>query len=311
MNLRKMKKFLLSILVVLLGVFVVDRVGGICMWVVNQNTDDVSGPKIRFLANDINNTDILLMGASRCNLHYVPSIMIDTLGCSVYNGGVDGSDCIISHYILLNLVLEHYTPKVICLEVMTNDFSSKDKSTAFETTSFFAPYFGRNPQVDSVYMDSGYYYRYKLSHLYRFNAKAMSNIAGLFVSRQSESDRGYIPTPKPALFPSQIDTSAVPECSDPIKLKYLYKYINLCKKHNIKLIFVVSPMYTYAPKNLYAPIKRIAKENGIAFFDYHTPGTFLRHPEYFRDKYHLWDIGSRKFSKIFAHDLKDYLKSEI
>ena len=40
-----MKKLLISILFVLAGLFVVDRLGGMAMWWVCQHTHDVSGPK--------------------------------------------------------------------------------------------------------------------------------------------------------------------------------------------------------------------------------------------------------------------------
>ena len=110
-----MKRLLLSFLFVAVGLFVVDRIGGQLMWWVNQHTKDVSGPKIKYLINEVHE-DVLLLGTSRCNLHYVPSIMQDSLGMSVYNGGIDASHCIYAHYFIFNHVLEHYTPKVVCVE---------------------------------------------------------------------------------------------------------------------------------------------------------------------------------------------------
>ena len=95
-----MKKFIASLVFVLIGGFVVDRVGGMAMWWVNQHTRDISGPKIKYLVNEVHE-DVILMGTSRCNLHYVPSIISDTLGMSVYNGGIDASNNIYAHYIML------------------------------------------------------------------------------------------------------------------------------------------------------------------------------------------------------------------
>ena len=48
-----MKRLLLSFLFVAVGLFVVDRIGGQLMWWVNQHTKDVSGPKIKYLVNDV------------------------------------------------------------------------------------------------------------------------------------------------------------------------------------------------------------------------------------------------------------------
>ena len=58
-----MKKLLISILFVLAGLFVVDRLGGMAMWWVCQHTNDVSGTKIKYLASDVYE-DVVLMGTS-------------------------------------------------------------------------------------------------------------------------------------------------------------------------------------------------------------------------------------------------------
>lgn len=300
-----MKKLLLSLFIVLVGTFVVDRFGGRAMWWVNQHTQDVSGPKLKYLVNEVHE-DVLFMGTSRANCHYVPSIVADTLGMSVYNGGVDASNCIYAHYYLLCHILARHTPKIICLEVMTNDY--EPQSNAFETTSFFAPYFGRNAQADSVFRDAGTYWMYKLSHLYRYNAKAVSNLAGLFYSRQERGEQGYIYGPKPLHFPDKLLPVATPVGCDSLKLRYLQRFISLCHDRDIRLFFVVSPSYSIAAPDRYDVLKDVAGHNGVPFFDYHTSGLYHDHPEYFKDAQHLWDDGARRYSSIFAHDLKEYLK---
>ena len=196
-----MKKLAISILFILVGLFIIDRAGGMAMWWVNQHTKDVTGPKMRYLIDDFHE-DVLLMGTSRCNSHYVPSIIGDTLGMSVYNGGIDGSKNIFSHYIMLCHILAKHTPKVICLEVQPNDFVRE--RDPFTCITFFAPYFGKNAQADSVFRLAGKYWPYRLSHLYRFNAKATSNIAGLVVTRLDSGNNGYVPYTPPAHFPNTL-----------------------------------------------------------------------------------------------------------
>ncbi len=92
-----------------------------------------------------------------------------------------------------------------------------------------------------------------------------------------------------------------------MKLQYIRKFIMLCKSHHIALAFMVSPAYSEADTDLYGTLKDVAKENEIPFFDYHTQGLFLNHPEYFKDSGHLWDKGARLYTSIFAHDLKHYI----
>lgn len=302
-----MKKLIASVLFVALGLFAVDRLGGMLMWWVNQHTHDVSGPKIKYLVNDVHE-DILLMGTSRCDLHYVPSVISDTLGLSVYNGGINASENIYSHYIILNHILATHRPKVICLEVMANDVMMQN--APFCATTFFAPYFGRNERADSVFLLAGSYWKYVISHLYRCNAKAVSNIAGLAINRHEGGDNGYIPFPKPVHFPDSLVYRKTQHNVDNLKLEYVQRFINLCKENGVRLIFMVSPMYTKIDANYYDVLKSIAKRNDIPFLDYHTEGLYLDHPEYFMDNDHLWDKGARKYSSIFAHDLKKLINNK-
>ena len=299
-----MKKFLYSIVFIVIGVYAVDRVGGLVMWQVNQHTHDISGPKIKYLVNNVHE-DVVLMGASRCNLHYVPSVIGDSIGMSVYNAGVDASDNIFAHYMVLNYILAHHRPKVICLEIMTNDYAVQDNS--FNTVSLFAPYFGRNERADSVFREAGTYHLYQLSHLYRYNAKAISNIAGLLVNRQEGEDHGYIPSPCPRSFLTNPEPMHTPQQIDSLKLRYLQKFIDRCHSHDIRLVFVVSPAFRVADKDVYDVAKDVAAQNGIPFLDYHTAGLYLDRPELFKDDLHLWHQGACLYSSRFAHDLKAVL----
>lgn len=297
-----MKKLLISFAFIIVGLFAVDRLGGMAMWWVNQHTQDVSGGKIKYLVNEVHE-DVLLMGTSRCNLHYVPSIISDTLGMSVYNGGIDASENIFSHYLILNHILGIHTPKVICLEVMTNDFAPEED--ALQRTTFFAPYFGHNERADSLYLLAGTYWSYKISHLYRFNAKAISNLAGFVVNRVKDEDHGYIPCPQPSRYPASLNYYPTPRKADTLKLQYVQRFINLCHERNIKVVFVVSPMYAIYDANHYDVLKEIARRNNVPFIDYHTAGLYHDHPDYFKDPLHLWDKGARQYSATFAHDLKE------
>lgn len=295
-----MKRLLMSLVFIITALFIVDRLGGRIMWQVNQNTQSILGIKLKYLATEANE-DLILLGTSRCNFHYVPSILKDSTGLSVYNGGINGSDNIYSHYFVLNQILTHHIPKIVCLELMPSDYICDDKS--FETTTFFAPYIGRSVRADSIFIHSGSYHAYRLSHLYRYNAKAVADIAGLIYSSQQIIDNGYIPLEKPTDHP-KIKEPHILDKTDTLKLQYLQKFITLCKDNNIKLVFTISPSYTIVSHEMYKPLKDVAYSNEIPFLDYHTMGLFADKPEYFKDNRHLWDKGARTFTAIFAQDLK-------
>ena len=295
-------RFLVSLLSVGAMLFVLDRVGARVMWWINQHTHDVSGPKIRMMADSVD-AEFVMMGTSRCNSHYVPSILADSLPLTVYNGGVDASGCIFAHYFLLQQLLRHHSPQLVGLDVLPNDYQVNPSS--FNTMGFFAPYIGRSKEADEVFHEAGTYWYYQISHLYRYNSKAVSNLAGLLVNRQAHVDRGYLPGPPPPIFPAQLGREGSDVlCVDTLKVKYLEKFISQCQQRGIRVFFVVSPSYTKASPSLYDPLKDVARRHGIPFFDYHTVGLFHDHPDYFRDHGHLWDRGARLYSSRFAHDLK-------
>ena len=299
-----MKRLLTSILFVVLTLLIVDRIGGKIMWMVNQNTNTILGAKLKYLAEEANE-DIIILGTSRSNFHYVSSIIEDSTCMTVYNGGIDGSDNIYSHYFVLNQIVRHHTPKIVCLEVMPSDYASDINS--FETTTFFAPYIGRSESADSIFIHSGNYWKYKLSHLYRYNAKAAADLGGLLLDKMETNDKGYIPLAKPNVFPS-IKGSYSHETADSLKLLHLQKFIDCCNLNGIQLLLTVSPSYTSVFPELYKPLKDLANENQIPFLDYHTQGVFDNCPQYFKDNRHLWDKGARIFTSMFAHDLKQVME---
>lgn len=296
-----MRKLFISLVCIVATIFAVDRLGGMAMECVCRHTNDVLGPKLRSIRQGITE-DVVLIGTSRCHHHYLPSILSDSMGMSVYNAGVGGSNNIYAHYIILRHILDKHTPKVVCLEVSCTDYCLQ--GNAFNVVSFFAPLFGLNEGADSVYRLAGTYWKYQVSHLYRYNAKASSNIIGLVLNRQKENDNGYIPLSKPDQYPRRLETEETLNDVDDLKREYIQRFIGLCRQHRIKLVFVVSPKYTLVAPCHYKVLKEIARQNGIPFLDYHTQGLYHDHPEYFRDGTHLWDMGARLYSSRFASDLK-------
>lgn len=301
-----MKRLTIFFLTTAILWFAIDRIGGMGMFWINQHTHDMTSPKLKKIVQGTD-AQVIMIGTSRCNGHYVPSIIGDTLGLTVYNAGIDGSDNIFAQHMALCHLLVHSKPQMVCLEVQ-NSFIEVEED-AFATTSFFAPYFGLNRLADSVFFEAGTYRLYQFSFLYRFNAKALPNITGLLKNRWGNEDNGYIPKTQPAFFPDKLEKEDNLQELDSKKLEYVKRFIILCQQNGIKLVFMVSPKYSIVDAHHYDVLKDIAKQNGIPFLDYHTSGLYLDHPEYFKDGSHLWDKGTRLYSSVFASDLKRVLKS--
>jgi len=301
-----MKKLLISLLTIVALFFAIDRTGGLVMSECMKRTDAKAEVKVRYIAEAVNE-DVVLLGTSRSIHHYVPAIIRDSLHKSVYNGGISDSDNIYAHYVMLNLMLAHHKPEVVCLELMAKDYSVQ-KDDPFGKISFFAPWLGRSERADSVYREAGTYWRYVLSHLYRYNAKGVEALGGMITNHRHGEDHGYFTIEGTHDTTMTMETERSPEGVDSLKLAYMQRFIDLCRANGIRLVFTFSPRYSVAPQDYYAPLKDMAARNGIPCLDYHSMGLFHDHPEYFRDNGHLLEAGAKAYSAIFAGDLKRLLK---
>lgn len=303
---RSAPSALAGLLFTLVALFALDRLGGRAMWWVHQHTHSLLAPKMQHLATRANE-DVILLGASRCHYHYVPSILADSLGLTVYNGGIDGTVCIYAHYFVLHQILQHHTPRLVCLELMPADYALTPHTPA--TLSFFAPYLGRVPQADSIARHLGSYWPYQVSHLYRHNAQAVANLAGLMVDKQQGGDQGYAPLPPPQVPEPWLNVTLAPARVDERKIEYLERFITLCHSRGIELVFTVSPQHTLPESHLYQPLHQLAQQHRIAMLNYHSQGLYLNHPELFRDHYHLCHKGAERYTALFAHQLKAILRT--
>lgn len=302
-----MKKLLYSLISFGVLLFVVDRIGGWGLDKLRNITHSQMYTKMNRIERGVTE-DVVIFGTSRANMHYVPSILSDSLQMSVYNAGTTGSNNIFSQYLTLCHVLKKHTPKIVCLELSVQDYCLENVDP-FEQLSRFAPFVGTSDKMDAVYKEAGQYWIYQISHLYRYNHGVLGLLGGLVHSiGEANSDNGYIGLPKPEHFPDEIEVQATPKEIDPLKITYLEKFIGDCEERNITICFMVSPAYRKVASDIYDPLKEIAKKHHIPFLDYHSEGLYLDHPEYFKDAGHLWDQGARLYTARFAHDLSELLR---
>lgn len=298
----EIKKALTSILFLAVGLLVTDRIVGRAAGWINRHSRDAFEVKLRYVVNDIDK-DMVLLGTSRCFCHYDPDIIADSIGMTAYNAGLNGSDNIISHYFILCQILRHHTPQVVGVDLMTNDYTSSHCFFANKT----APYIGICQQADSVFREADNYHFIRFCNLYRYNARILPNIGGLLVNQENLYPNGFEPIPVSKYFPTKTDSVHTPRTIDSLRLKYLHKFIALCQAHDIRLVFMVSPAYSLPEADLYDVLKDIAAANDIPLLDYHTKGVFLDHPEYFHDATHLNVDGAKRYTALFAGDLKRIL----
>ncbi len=299
-----MKKFLYSLFVIFILWFAIDRIGGAAMqWVVWHTNEHFSKKVCKIVSNV--DADILLLGTSRCENHYVPSIISDSTGMSVYNAGISGSGCIHFQYVTLSHILRYHTPKVVVLDTGESEFAESDYKLSM--LNFYAPHIGRCAAADSIFQWAGILNRNRFSHLYRYHSLSNVAIARLFLPENTREDEGYTPIDQPPSYPDDPGDVQQQLPCDEQKIATFRRFIHLCRQQHIQLVLSISPSYSLISPLYYNALRVIADEEQIPLLDYDTPGLYTDHPEYFYDNAHLWEKGARLFSQRFAHDLKNIL----
>lgn len=147
-----------------------------------------------------------------------------------------------------------------------------------------------------------------LSSLYRYNSNLPSELYGVRYPFKATENYGYVPIPIKKSREGTLKEDSLIHFSshvDSVEYQILVDMINICKKKNIKLIGVLSPIY--GKVNRSCMVDDIFKKYGVPIID----NTAFRLPidpkKYFKDATHLNRRGAREYTKFFMHQLTDSL----
>ncbi len=256
--------------------------------------------------------EVLIFGASRAQQQYNPLYIEDSLQQTCYNVGRDGTS-FFYHYALLQSVLKRYTPKMIILDCEYG--ALKYSESSYDRLSSLLPFYDTHPEMRRIIELRGPYEKYKLlSKIYPYNSFIFKIAIGNLESnkKRHEDIKGYVELTHRLNEPKRTVDYTIPYPLDTIKVNMLLSFIDECKTKNIKLFLVCSPYYlnTIGNDQSFALTKKIADEKNIDFFDYSKDSLFLNNPMLFDDTVHLNSSGSKIFSAMIAHDLKQKTGSQ-
>jgi len=300
-------RFILNLALVLLLVFIFDRVAGSIAK--HFYFKQVAGAFYRTTyAIDSTKADILVFGSSRANHHYVPEIFEDSLKMSFYNTGSEGN-FLIYNYAVFKSIISRYKPKLIILDINPGElFYNK---ADYERLSSLLPYYDEHPEIHSIVEMRSPYERYKLfSSVYPYNSSLLTiAIGNLEYNKTRKGDRkGYLPLLNRMKEPEQLTLIKYDGVIDTVKLKALESIMFLCKKNNIKLVNVISPIYASTKFDITGKmVSELAKKFNAGFVDFSADTLFLNHFSWFQDVSHLNNEGASIFSSKLASELsKNY-----
>jgi hypothetical protein len=120
--------------------------------------------------------ELLVLGSSRANHHYVPEIFEDELKMSFYNTGRDGSR-LLYNYAVFRSILKRYTPKIIILDIGFDELYSDAEEYA--RLSPLLPYYKNHPEIRDLIEKRSSFEKIKLlSNIYPFNSSLLAIAMG-------------------------------------------------------------------------------------------------------------------------------------
>lgn len=286
-----MKSFIIKLFIFSVLTILLDYSIGIASNYLQNNSKGGTTGKDNYIKNTLNE-DIVIMGSSRAQHHYIPEIISDSLNKSVYNAGMDGKGIILNYGLLLE-VLKRHKPETIIYELTPSfDWRNGDNTRYLPHLRLAYELSG----IDSIFWDVDYTERFKmLSRSYRVNS-LVPHLIYDNIHPQKDNNNGYVPNYGVYKGPNKYkkDYSIQKEVIDSLKIKYINKLIDLCKKENIKLIFSISP--ALYDTEYYEYGRKIADINKLQLIDSYTSDQFEDYSIY-QDENHLNDKGAQIYTK--------------
>lgn len=259
---------------------------------------------------DSTKQDILIFGSSTANHHYIPEIFKKRMNLSCYNTGKD-NQMILYNYAILKGVLERYSPKIVILDFNRGEFKADEQS--YDRLSSLIPYYKSHPEIRKIIDLRSPYEKYKMfSQIYPYNSLIFTMTMGAIEShkerKEIDEQNGYIPLYDSCYANLIEDTTYETANFDSFKIHVFESFVKDCKKSNVKLYIVISPLLI---QTLYADpsvnkAKEIAKKYHIPVYDFTNSPLFINKFLFAGNGTHLNDQGARFFTNhVIDSILKD------
>jgi hypothetical protein len=251
-----------------------------------------------------NSFDVLFLGSSRAEMHYDTGLFDSLTHRNSFNLGISGATPNVAFMALTTYLAKSKAPAYIIYEV---DYHAlKHKSEIREFGNFFPflsdPVFRKQMNALDPRMNHFYYNPYFSFPFTGLNNLGTSLNGWMNIENKTDSlyYKGFF---RDAIRPplTSIAYKKITVAFDPEQRAYYDSIITTCRKHNIYLTMISSPVFAGGKieldnKNeIVAEIKDIAIKNNIRYFDLSSL-PFCYDRQLFADHFHLRYNGARKFT---------------
>ncbi|WP_121357542.1 SGNH/GDSL hydrolase family protein [Flavisolibacter nicotianae] len=305
-----MKKNLVRLLIFLGIVLALDKVIGVVCQKLYVRSNEYTVRKLRYTL-DSTRQEILVLGSSRAEHHFIPNIISQSTGMTTYNCGFAGEGFLFS-LIQLNETLKRYTPRFVVIEASPSTLSLPNPE---ESLKLLLPYYKRDSLIYNALTGNGYFEHLKFaSSIYPYNSTIASLISGN-LKRGSDTLNGFKP------LDGTIDTSGVAARMNatfvnpypPEKFVTLKEIISTCRQRNIPVAVVNSPVYltNTVHDQVSNQIKAIcAQYPNAVYLDYSKLDSLYVQGQYFKDYSHLNSAGAAIFTRALSKDLAEQIRAK-
>lgn len=299
-----MKKFLIKTTLFLLGIFIIDIAFGFSFEYLQANAKGGATLRDNFICKEVT-SDVLILGSSRCEHHYNPIILEDSLKVTCYNAGQAGNGIIVAYARYL-MMRERKEPRMVIYDI-SPDFdllagydnhryltwlrSYKDKCDIREIINSIDP-------MEKFKM---------LSQMYCYNSRFIEILIDYLHPIMESDIKGYEPLSgelnilkirRDKLIPANIHYTF-----DPLKIEYLSTLID--SVGNDKILFVISPIWYGMESEKFRPVVEICNDKGVRFIDFANNPKYVHNDKYFKDGTHLNSNGANEFTKDLIAEIKN------
>lgn len=256
--------------------------------------------------------DIIILGSSRANHHYLSKMIQDSTGMTCYNTGRDGHFLFYS-YAIFTQTIRRYNPKLFILDISPEDIYKEARF--YEGLRSLLPYYVTKPDLRNLIERKSPLERVKLlSAIYPFNSSLISLIKNNLVS-EKDSLNGYEPLYGISIFEEKgLRPLLYVEKDfeiDSFKIRILREIATTCKNRNIKLLVVNSPNYPDDdfPK-AEAIVKNIVEKENAVFFTFRGDSLFQSSPQFYKGRIHLNVDGADHLTRSMIPRIQNILGSK-
>lgn len=296
-----MKSFLLKLLCFLFLTVILDVLSGFFFQKLKESAIGGNTARNEYIANRVK-APVLIFGSSRAIHHYDPRIFKDSLNIDCYNCGQDGMG-IITFYGRYKMITQRYIPQLIIYDVLTGfDIAENDN---FSYLTWLKPYY-QYEGVDSIFWKIEPNERYKmLSQMYRYNGKILQMFIDNVADVRTDYN-GYRPDEGVMDYEIKEEKIVSKVKVDSIKMYFMEKFIQECKRNGTRLLFTFSPFYGgdkhFLQSN--ATILEIAKKHNIPIISHFNDEDIIHRKDLFSDSFHMNHKGADVYSKKLVHEIK-------